>query len=99
MGLLALVGTPVVSFLLPQTWLSRKVQERQGAILKDLPDTLDLLAISVEAGMGFEGAIDIVVRHFESLLAEEFSRTLTEMGILVILLGPAGSSIRKAFAS
>jgi tight adherence protein C len=79
MGILALVGAPVVAFLIPQAWLSRKVQERQVAILKDLPDTLDLLAISVEAGMGFEGAIEIVSRHFESPLADEFSRTLREM--------------------
>jgi tight adherence protein C len=79
MGLLALVGAPVVAALLPQVWLSRKVQERQAAILKDLPDTLDLLAISVEAGMGFEGAIEIVSRHFQSPLADEFSRTLREM--------------------
>ncbi|MCU1461451.1 MAG: type secretion system protein [Acidimicrobiales bacterium] len=79
MGLLALIFAPVVSFLIPQAWLSRKVQDRQAAILKDLPDTLDLLAISVEAGMGFEGAIEIVCRHFQSPLADEFSRTLKEM--------------------
>jgi tight adherence protein C len=79
MGMLALIGAPVIAFLLPQAWLSRKVEERQAAVLKDLPDTLDLLAISVEAGMGFEGAIEIVCRHFQSPLADEFSRTLKEM--------------------
>ena len=78
-GILMLILAPVIGWCLPASWLSRKVRERQGAILKDLPDTLDLLAISVEAGMGFEGALEIVCQHFHSPLAEEFSRTLHEM--------------------
>jgi tight adherence protein C len=78
-GIMMLVAAPVIGWCLPASWLSRKVSERQGAILKDLPDTLDLLAISVEAGMGFEGALEIVCQHFSSPLAEEFSRTLHEM--------------------
>ena len=53
--LLFLVLLPVLGVLMPETWLSRKVRERKEAILKDLPDVLDLLAISVEAGVGFEG--------------------------------------------
>jgi tight adherence protein C len=78
-GIMMLVLAPVIGWCLPAAWLSRKVTERQGAILKDLPDTLDLLAISVEAGMGFEGALEIVCQHFDSPLSEEFSRTLHEM--------------------
>ena len=78
-GVMTLVLAPVIGWCLPASWLSRKVTERQGAILKDLPDTLDLLAISVEAGMGFEGALEIVCQHFTSPLAEEFARTLHEM--------------------
>ena len=78
-GIMILVLAPVIGWCLPASWLSRKVSERQAAILKDLPDTLDLLAISVEAGMGFEGALEIVCQHFNSPLSEEFSRTLHEM--------------------
>jgi tight adherence protein C len=78
-GIMMLVLAPVIGWCLPASWLTRKVDERQGAILKDLPDTLDLLAISVEAGMGFEGALEIVCQHFNSPLSEEFSRTLHEM--------------------
>ena len=78
-GTLALVMAPLIGALLPLSWLSRQVSARQFAVLKDLPDTLDLLAISVEAGMGFEGAISVVCEHFSSPLAEEFSRTLREM--------------------
>ena len=77
--LLVLILMPTIGALVPSAWLTRKVDERQGAILKDLPDTLDLLAISVEAGMGFEGALDIVCQHFSSPIAEEFHRTLREM--------------------
>ena len=78
-GILALVLLPTMGALLPQSWLNRKVAERKEAVFKDLPDVLDLLAISVEAGMGFEGALDVVCSNFDSPLAQEFSRTLKEM--------------------
>jgi tight adherence protein C len=64
---------------LPQAWLRRKRDERQGSIRRDLPDVLDLLAISVEAGAGFEAAVDVATRHFDSPLARELARTLREM--------------------
>jgi tight adherence protein C len=78
-ALITMVLAPVIGLTLPESWLSRQVTDRKLSIRKDLPDTLDLLAISVEAGMGFEGAIDIVCKHFDSPLAEEFARTLREM--------------------
>ena len=64
---------------LPSAWLRRKQDERQSSIRKDLPDVLDLLAISVEAGVGFEGAVEVVTRHFDGPLATELSRMLQEM--------------------
>lgn len=79
MGILVAVILPVAGAQLPKSWLDRKVEERVEAILKDLPDTLDLLAISVEAGMAFEGALNIVCENFSSPLADEFGRTLREM--------------------
>jgi tight adherence protein C len=78
-GLLMLVGLPVLGAQAPRSWLDRKVQERKDSIRRDLPDTLDLLAISVEAGMGFEGALGVVCENFASPLADEFARTLREM--------------------
>jgi len=63
----------------PVAWLRRKQDERQAAIKRVLPDVLDLLAISVEAGVGFEGAIEVVTRHFDGPLAAELARTLQEM--------------------
>ena len=76
---LVLVLFPGIGALAPSSWLSRKVQERKDAILNDLPDVVDLLAISVEAGVGFEGALEVVCAHFDSPLAQELSRTLKEM--------------------
>jgi tight adherence protein C len=78
-GILMLVLMPLVGAQLPRTMIRRAVDERRGAILGDLPDTLDLLALSVEAGVGFEGALGIVAENFVSPLADEFSRTLREM--------------------
>ena len=77
--LLYIGGLTAAGAMAPNVWLNRKLEERKQAILRDLPDTLDLMAISVEAGVGFEGALGIVCEHFESPLAEEFSRTLKEM--------------------
>ena len=77
--LLVTILLVAAGILAPNSWLSRKVAERKQAIFLDMPDVLDLLAISVEAGVGFEGALDIVCQHFDSPLALEFSRTLKEM--------------------
>lgn len=77
--LLYLILLPAAGGIGPSAWLNRKLEERRSAILQDLPDTLDLLAISVEAGVGFEAALGIVCEHFQSPLADEFSRTLKEM--------------------
>ncbi len=79
LAILALVLFPVGGAQLPKSWLDRQVDERKDAIRRDLPDTLDLLAISVEAGMGFEGALGVVCDNFSSPLADEFARTLREM--------------------
>ena len=78
-GVILLIGLPIAGAQLPKSLLDRAVDERQNAIRRDLPDTLDLLAISVEAGVGFEGALEVVSDNFDSPLAQEFSRTLREM--------------------
>jgi tight adherence protein C len=78
-GVLALVTLPLVGVLAPQSWLKRKVAERTKAIRMDLPDTIDLLAISVEAGQGLEGAMQTVCSNLDSALSEELARTLKEM--------------------
>jgi tight adherence protein C len=78
-GILLAVLLPVCGAYLPKSWLDRQVQARVDSIKRDMPDTLDLLAISVEAGMGFEGALGVVCENFSSPLADEIARTLREM--------------------
>jgi len=73
------IGLPAFALLAPNAWLTRKVDDRKEALRADLPDSLDLLAIAVEAGTGFEGAMGVVCSNFGGPLGEEFSRTLKEM--------------------
>jgi tight adherence protein C len=66
-------------YILPQFVLSRKMRARQEQILLALPYSIDILSISVEAGMGFDAAVGYTMRKIKGPLAEEFSKTLNEI--------------------
>jgi len=68
-------------FALPGIYVSGKAKRRREAIRAELPDALDLLAVSVEAGLGFDGAVAKLTEHMEGPLTEEFSLTLGQMRI------------------
>ena len=80
----ALLGALVLGalgFFIPDYALTLKGRSRRERIRADLPDALDLLAVSVEAGLGFDGAVAKLSEHMEGPLAEEFGLTLSEMRI------------------
>jgi tight adherence protein C len=68
-------------FALPGVWIGGKASRRREALRAQLPDALDLLAVSVEAGLGFDGAVAKLTEHMDGPLAEEFALTLGEMRI------------------
>jgi tight adherence protein C len=70
-----------VGFMAPDYGLTLKARGRKERIRADLPDALDLLAVSVEAGLGFDASLAKINEHMEGPLAEEFGLTLSEMRI------------------
>ncbi len=70
-----------LGFLLPGMFLNSKVKQRQTLVAAELPDALDLLSVSVEAGLGFDGAVQKLTEHMEGPLIEEFELALGEMRI------------------
>lgn len=76
--LLSLAGIPL-GWMLPDLFLQSRARQRQEEIEKNLPDTLDLLTVSVEAGLGFDGALMKVVEKSKGVLADEFVQVLREV--------------------
>lgn len=64
-------------------YLSKRINKRKDMILKELPYTLDLITVSVEAGLSFDGAMSRVIVNISGELCDEFAKTLKEirMGI------------------
>ena len=70
-----------VGFIAPDFAVSARARSRKDRIRAELPDALDLMAVSVEAGLGFDGAISKLTEHMSGPLAEEFALTLSEIRI------------------
>lgn len=75
-GPLAMVG-----YTIPGIWLNQKISRRKKEIQKSLPDAIDLLTISVEAGLGFDPALQRVAEKWDNELTREFRRLLQDMRI------------------
>jgi len=78
-GFIAALAGGVIGFFAPEFWLSRRIKKRRKLILLAVPDTLDLLTISVRAGLGFDAALGKVVEKTKGPLADEFRRALAEI--------------------
>lgn len=75
----AIFYAAIVGLVFPFFMLSRKITARQASIQKDLPDVLDLVTVSVEAGLSFDGALSKLSEKMKGTLVDEFSRVLQEM--------------------
>ena len=79
MYLLAMIFGAFYGFKLPDIWLSIRTRQRQTEIQLALPDMIDLITVSVEAGLGLAAAIARVAGRFPNALSEEFIRTMQEI--------------------
>lgn len=77
--ILILFGAGFAGFYLPNFYLQTRASQRKKDIQKALPDVLDLLTVSVEAGLGFDAALSKVIEKTKGVLADEFNRMLQEI--------------------
>lgn len=67
-----------MGYLLPGIWLGQQIKKRKKAIVKALPDALDLLCICVEAGLSFDQAMQRLIEKWDDPLSREFRRVLSD---------------------
>lgn len=79
--ILLLVLSVMLGNMLPQMLLSSKIRERKNKMTQQLPDILDLLTVSVEAGMSFDGAMGKVAEKGTNELSREFGKAVKEIEI------------------
>ncbi len=77
LGIVSIGGA--VGFIIPEYYLKMKASGRQDEIQDSLPDVLDLLTVSVEAGLGFDAAMVKVVEKIKGVLSQECGRMLQEV--------------------
>jgi tight adherence protein C len=90
-GFLLYLGAVVMVYFIPDLLIHGRAAERQKAIQSELPNTLDQMLISVEAGLGFEGAMARAGQNGSGPLALEILRTLQDM--------QAGRSRKEAYVA
>ncbi len=79
--LLFLAVVAMLGYFLPTVWLGSRIRRRKDEIIKTLPDALDLLTISVEAGLPFDGAMQRVADKWDNEISRGFQRMLTELRV------------------
>lgn len=76
-----LVVLVFMGFLVPELYLKSQGKKHRESILRSLPDVLDLISVSVEAGLGFDGALQKVCEKSRGPLTDEFERSLQELNL------------------
>ena len=79
LGMLFGVALLGFGYVITEYWLSKRIKKRSMEIVLQLPDALDLLTISVEAGLGFDAALAKVVEKMDGPLVNEFGQALAEV--------------------
>ncbi|MCQ9163593.1 type II secretion system F family protein [Arthrobacter sp. STN4] len=79
LGLLMLIGATVLAYFAPDILLDSRAKSRQEEITLELPNTLDQMLISVEAGLGFESAMGRAASSGKGPLAVELKRTMQDI--------------------
>jgi len=87
--IMTLAGALFLGFMLPDLWIRQLIKQRQKEVQRYLADAIDILAISVEAGQGFDGALSTLSARKKNALTAEFDRFRLEV--------QAGKSRREAF--
>ena len=75
------VATFIIGYIYPDYWLKAKLKRRHEEIVRTLPDILDLVMVSIEAGLGLDAAIMKVVEKQKGILAQEFNIVLQEIKV------------------
>jgi tight adherence protein C len=81
MGFLLMLGLSAVGYIAPGYVVGMRGSRRRDEVQAALPDALDLLAVSVEAGLGFDAAISKLTEHMKGPLIDELSLTLAEIRV------------------
>lgn len=77
-AILSLMGL-VLSIITPSFYIKQKIKQRYKQALRELPDFLDLLTVCLEAGLGFDGALNNVISNKNGILSSEFHICLEEV--------------------
>ena len=80
-GFLMTIGGALLGYIAPGYLVNGRARRRRDQVQRALPDALDLLAVSVEAGLGFDAAISKLIEHMEGPLIDEFGLALSEMRV------------------
>lgn len=78
MIMLAVAGIAAAA-VFPHYYIGQKIKQRSKLALRELPDVLDLLTVSLEAGLGFDAALSKLVSKKQGIVASEFHRSLEEI--------------------